>query len=54
MKKLNSLWYKLMAPQNQKALYIVLALVALAVAAGAPGAGSGIGSNGVGILDLLP
>jgi hypothetical protein len=44
MEKLNSLWYKVTAPQNRKALYIVLALVALAVAGGAPGAGSGIGS----------
>lgn len=41
MHKLNHLWIRYATPQNRKALYIVLSLVALAVAGGAPSAFSG-------------
>jgi hypothetical protein len=40
MHKLNHLWIRYATPQNRKALYIVLSLIALAVAGGAPSAGS--------------
>lgn len=40
MHKLNHLWVRYATPQNRKAFYIVLSLIALAVASGAPGAGS--------------
>jgi hypothetical protein len=41
MHKLNHLWNRYATPQNRKALYIVISLIALAVASGAPSGFSG-------------
>lgn len=44
MNTIKQLFFNVAKPQNRKAFYILLTLIALAVASGAPGASSGLGT----------